>query len=238
MAATRAAGAVPWQAAGVETAVDFGGGIIKVTPDLVVQAGLIVLERQQVVAAAVEDGLGDLGLCAHRVDGDERAGERQALEQQRDGRDLIGLGLARLLAQHEALAAGPCRNHVERPAVLAAVMGAPRSLTVDGDDLGRGERGRHRLAQAFDPGGETLCEERAVDGIHDVVEGVMAGNARFVGQQRQPASCPGLCNGLMRQPHAPAPRMALPGSPPPLHRRAGPRCRPPRDQGRRSARRR
>ena len=35
------------------TAMDFGSGIIEVAPDLVVQAGLIILEHEQIVAAAV-----------------------------------------------------------------------------------------------------------------------------------------------------------------------------------------
>ncbi len=109
----------------LETAMDFGPGIIEVAADFVVQAGLVVLERQQIVAATIEDGLGNLGLRSHGIDGDERPGQSQALEQQRDGRDLVGFGLARLLAKHEALAAGPCRDHVERPAVLAVVVSAP-----------------------------------------------------------------------------------------------------------------
>ena len=79
----------------LEPAVDFGLGVIEVAPDLVVQAGLVVLECQQVVAAAVEGGLRDLGLHPDGVDGDKRADEGQAFEQQRDGGDLVGLGLAR-----------------------------------------------------------------------------------------------------------------------------------------------
>ena len=40
----------------------------------------------------------------------------------------IRLGLARLLAEHEALTAGPGRDQVQRPAAAAAVVRAPRSL--------------------------------------------------------------------------------------------------------------
>ena len=70
-------------------------------------AGLVALERQQVVGPTVQDSLGDPGLRAHGVDGDKCSGQRQAFEQQGNGRDLVGLGLARLLDEHEALAAGP-----------------------------------------------------------------------------------------------------------------------------------
>ena len=71
---------------------------------------------------------------------------------------------------------------VQRPTVLAAVVSAPRGLAIDGDDLGRGG-GRSGLAQVFDPGGEALCEERAVDRVDDIVERVMTGNACLEGQQ-------------------------------------------------------
>ena len=133
----------PWSPLGrLETAVDFGGRIIEVAPDLVVQAGLVALERQQVVAAAVEDGLGDLCLRAHGVDGDEGPGQRQAFEQQRNGGDLVGLGLTRcwpstrrwLLAQADTMWSGPrslARSWVRREV-----------LAVDGDDFGRCGRGR------------------------------------------------------------------------------------------------
>ena len=61
-------------------------------------------------------------------------------------------------------------------------MRASRGLAVDGDDLGGGA-GRGWLAQALDPGGETLGKERPVDGVDDVVQGVVAGDPGLVGQQ-------------------------------------------------------
>jgi len=148
----------------LEVAVVFGGGVVEIAPDLVVQTGLVVLEREQVVTATIQDGLGNPGLRSHGIDGDECAGQCQALQKERNGRDLIGLGLTCLLPEHQALAAGPCRDQVQRPTVLAAVVSAPRGLAVDGDDLRRGG-GRSGLAQVFDPGGEALCEQRAVDGV-------------------------------------------------------------------------
>src|SRR3954463_13104808 len=57
--------------------------------------------RDQVVRALSLDGVGDLGLAAHGVEGDEGSGEGQALEQQRDGGDLIRLGLGGFLPEHE-----------------------------------------------------------------------------------------------------------------------------------------
>ena len=100
------------------------------------QTGLVVLEREQVVTATIEDGLGNPGLRPHGIDGDERAGERQAFQKERNGCDLIGLGLTCLLPEYEALAAGPCRDQVQRPTVLAAVVSArevlPSMATISG----------------------------------------------------------------------------------------------------------
>src|SRR4051812_19712217 len=62
----------------------------------------VALERQQVVAAAATDGLGDGGLCADGIDRDQRAGQFQPLQQQRDGGDLVRLAVHCLLAEHEA----------------------------------------------------------------------------------------------------------------------------------------
>jgi len=49
----------------------------------------IGLQRQQVIAATLDDGLGDIGLGPHGVDGDERAGQFEPFEQPRNGDDLV-----------------------------------------------------------------------------------------------------------------------------------------------------
>jgi hypothetical protein len=54
---------------------------------------LVAFERKHVVAALRDDLLGDLGLTAHRVDGDDAALEREQLQQGGDGGDLVGLRL-------------------------------------------------------------------------------------------------------------------------------------------------
>lgn len=92
---------------GLKPVMDQGGFVVEVAPDLVVRAGLIALGGQKVIAATVEDGLGDPGLSAHGVDGDEHPGECQAFEQQRDSGDLVRLGPARLLAQADTMWSGP-----------------------------------------------------------------------------------------------------------------------------------
>ena len=90
-----------------------------------VGGGAVGLERQQIVAAAAHDGLGDGGLGSHGVDGDERALELQPFEQQRNGGDLVGFGVGRLLAEHQALARCPGRDHVQRFAAFGPGMRPP-----------------------------------------------------------------------------------------------------------------
>ena len=52
----------------------------------------VVLQREQIIAAAVHDDLGDFDLGSDRVDGDEGSLQLQALEQQRD-RDSLDLSV-------------------------------------------------------------------------------------------------------------------------------------------------
>ena len=113
----------------------------------------------------------------HGVDGDQRAADRQPVEQQRDGGDLVGLGGACLLTEHQPLAAGPGGDQVERIAILRPVMGAAGCLAVDGDDLGAAIGIRIGGAQACHPCGEAGREQPGVDGIEDVVERVVARDA-------------------------------------------------------------
>ncbi len=57
--------------------------------DLVGKALLIVFEGPQIVGAAIQNGLGDFGLGADGVDGDQRSGQMQARQQQRYHIDIV-----------------------------------------------------------------------------------------------------------------------------------------------------
>ena len=81
-----------------------GRGVVEIAFDVVVQSGLVVFDGEEVVGAALEDGGGDLGLAAHGIDGDQRAFQFEALEQQRDGGDFVGFDVGGFLAEDEALA--------------------------------------------------------------------------------------------------------------------------------------
>src|SRR5215211_9042002 len=99
------------------------------------------------------------------------SGEGKALEQQRDGGDLIRLGVGGFLPEHQALTGRPGGDEMQRLAALAAVVRAPRSLAVDGDNIGLG------VAQLVDPGHKAGLEERGVERVDDVVKGIMGGKA-------------------------------------------------------------
>jgi len=139
--------------------------------DLGACAGLVLLEREHVVPAAVENGSGDGGLRSHGVDGDQGAGQLQALQQQRDGGDLVGLLRHRFLPQHEPLRRRPGRDRMQRAAALGPGMAAPRGLAVDRDRFWPG------IAQPLDPVREAGLEQRRVEGRDDFAQRVMARNA-------------------------------------------------------------
>jgi len=85
----------------------------------------IGLEDQKVVAAALDDGIGDPDLSSDSVDGDDCTGQFEPFEQQQDGFDLVGFVGDRLLAAYQALAAGSGGDHVQRLAAFAAGVTAP-----------------------------------------------------------------------------------------------------------------
>jgi len=93
----------------------------------------------------------------------------QPLQPQRDGGDLVGLAPDRLLAEHEPLAGGPGADDAQR-VVLAAPRPA-RGLAVHGDDVG------FVLARALDPSGEAGAEQVGGEGVDDVVQRVVRGDA-------------------------------------------------------------
>jgi hypothetical protein len=69
---------------GVDCLEEVGGlclGRLDEQRNLVGQAGLVVLQGKKIIGAAVEDGLGDSGLAADGIDGNQRAGQMQPLQQ-------------------------------------------------------------------------------------------------------------------------------------------------------------
>ena len=96
------------------------------------------------------------------------------LQQQRDGGDLVGFLLGRLLSEHDPLPRRPGRDEVQRVTAFAPVVAAPRGLAVNGDDFGV------IIAQPADPGEEAGFEQFRVQRREHVAQCIVAGDAAFV----------------------------------------------------------
>ena len=93
-----------------------GGDIGEETLDLGMQAWLVGLDREQVIGAVLDNGLGDGWVAGDRVDGDQgtgqHAGGSKTVEQFGNGGDLIGSFGDRLLAEHQLLSGGERREEM------------------------------------------------------------------------------------------------------------------------------
>jgi len=173
-------------------ATDPAGGAAKNCATSVKVAGeggrAVGLERQEVIAAAFENFLGDCRLRADRVDGDQRAAQRQAFEQQRNGNDLVRLAAHRFLSEHQPLPARPGGHQMQRFAALVAGMRAPRRLAVDRDDIGIAG------AQSLDPGRKAALEQVGINRPDHLAQRVVARDAVHkrpqAAQKRQMALAP------------------------------------------------
>ena len=148
--------------------------------DLGAQAGLVGLDRQQVVGAGIADGGGDGAVGGDGIDRDQRAAQPvplgEAGQQHRDGGEFVGFVGHRLLTQHQAGGGGEGRDQVDRRRARGAVMRAAGGLAVDGDEVGAvGPGGAH-------PGGEGGGEQGGVDAVHQDGQPASARDAEPVGQ--------------------------------------------------------
>ena len=115
----------------------------------------------------------------HRVDGDEGAFELfplgQMIEQNGNGRDLVGLLRHADLRQREMGVGRVGAERVQRFEALSLVVSATRSLAVDGDeDVAAGP-------QRANPVFETACECLRIDPVHQRAQPALAGDAIVIG---------------------------------------------------------
>ena len=103
--------------------------------DFLAEDWVIVLERQRVVGSRIDDGLRDLLLTTHRVDGDGRAAHVDLLEKLRNGSDLVRLLLCHDLPQRETTLSDPGAHHVQWARAGATIEGAAHGLSVNRDNL-------------------------------------------------------------------------------------------------------
>ena len=125
---------------------------------------------------------GDFDLRAHGVDGDHGAlelpGLGQMVEQVGNGGDLVGfLGHAEL-GQREAGVGGVGAQRVQRLQALALVVGAARSLAVDGDEV------VPTRPEGPNPTLETLPEHQRIHPVHERPQPSPAGDS--IVERREP----------------------------------------------------
>ena len=96
--------------------------------DILTQRALIAFQREDVVGLLVDDFRSDVALAAHRIDGHDGPLDRQHVEQLGDGDDLVGLFRHLDLAEHEALARGEGRDHVDRRFGALLLVGSAQVL--------------------------------------------------------------------------------------------------------------
>ena len=74
--------------------------------DVIAQRPLVTFQPEDIVGFLLDDLPCDGALAAHRVDCDDRAFDRQQVQQLRDRDDLVGFVRDFHLSQHQALAGG------------------------------------------------------------------------------------------------------------------------------------
>ena len=136
------------------------------------QGALVAFEREHVIGLGRADLAGDLGLAAHRVNGDDAARQFERAQQFGNGRNLVALLLDFDLAKHQPVFACPGADHVDGFLAFGPVMAAAQRLAVDGDDLRA-----NGLAQALGPLAKAGGKLLGVKERKHPAEGIMAGDA-------------------------------------------------------------
>ena len=109
--------------------------VLEEAPHLMVEDGVVLLQREHVVRVLPDDVGCDGLLASHRVDGDDAPCEVQDSQQLRDGRDLIGLVARPNLPEDQLVGRRPGIDEVDGAAIPGTVHTAASRLAIDGDDL-------------------------------------------------------------------------------------------------------
>jgi hypothetical protein len=148
---------------------------------LVEEAGLIALERENVIRFFLDDASGDRLLRPHRVDGDDRSFEREHVEEFGDRGDFVGFAIDGALRQHEPGPRGVGGDEMQRAGPVG-LSRAAQPFAVHGDDFARLRAKRRR------PSGKTLLQRRRIEQPKHFPQGLGARDALFEGQElAQPA---------------------------------------------------
>ena len=146
--------------------------------DLLIEGGVILLEREDVVGLLRHNLGSDGGLAAHRINRHRRPGQVQHPQQGGDRRDFVRFLGHRDLPEDQPTRARPGADHVQRRLPTAAGVCPAQRLAIEGDNLARRAR-HHRLH----PGQEAGLKGVGIQRCEDPPEGIVAGDATRQGQK-------------------------------------------------------
>ena len=150
--------------------IEIAEGEVELILSFFVKVSLVAFEGEDVVGFFLDDGLGDVGVGAHGIKGDDLSGQGEDLDEMGNGGDFVAFIRHIFLSQSESALCGPSTYDVTGFGIKA--VAATQSLAVDGDDLAF-ESGMERA----DVLGQAAVEEIGFDDGEDVREGLGAGNA-------------------------------------------------------------
>ncbi len=111
------------------TGIDVGEVILELLFDVLdgalMQRPLVAFQGQQVVASSLDDLLGDLGLRAHGVDGDDRACQAHQLQNLGNRRDFVRFLVASHLGQRQAEVRRPHADRMQGAQAFATIVASP-----------------------------------------------------------------------------------------------------------------
>ena len=141
------------------------------------QARLVVLHRQDVISAALDDGIGHPAMTMQRIRGDDAALQLKKLDElQSAGRFVVSR--CQHIGKRHAGHCAPRRHHHWRHVTLAALVGSSQRLAIESDHALDFGRRRKRLGKAP----KHLFEAVRIEDAKDTAEGIVA---RYPVLQRQ-----------------------------------------------------
>jgi hypothetical protein len=122
----------------------------------------------------LKDGLGDLGLAPHRIDGYQAAFDVEQRQQLGNSGNFIGLGVGFYLSEHQLIGGGIGTDHVNGRRSILTVIGTAQGFAIDSDQGAIGV-----LVNGLSPPHKGGLKRLWFDAGDDPGNGVMDRNAVF-----------------------------------------------------------
>lgn len=113
--------------------VKIANGEVELILCFLVKVPLVAFESEDVVCFLFDDGLGDVGVGAHGIEGDDLTGQRKDFDEMGNGGDFVAFIRYIFLSKSESALCSPGTHDVARFSI--ETVATSQSLAVDGDDL-------------------------------------------------------------------------------------------------------